>query len=184
MHIALTQRVIDFHGHNTDAIAHDWYRYLAKHQLQLIPNRRDQDLGQILTSNDMLIISGGDRHPVRDYIEYELINMFMRADKPILGICHGFQCLTMHLGGCIEKIDQHMSCGHMVHDIITGNTQWVNSYHTFRISVLPDNVDVLAITDAGDCESWIKGNIGGVMWHPERGVFNWMPQPLQALLSA
>ena len=183
MRIALTQRVIDFHGHHTDAVAHDWYRYLADYQLQLIPNRRDQDLDKILSNNDMLIISGGDRHPVRDYLEYNLIDLFIDSGKPILGVCHGFQCLTMHLGGIIEPITQHMACGHMVVDNQTGQKHWANSYHTFRAKQLPNGVDILA-TDAesGDCESWIRGNVGGVMWHPERPPFNWMPASLAQLL--
>ena len=183
LRIALTQRVTDFHGFYSDIITHDWYRYLAAQDINLVPNKRDQDLERTLRNNDLLIISGGDRHPVRDYIEYNLIELFRQAGKPIFGVCHGFQCLTMHFGGAIEPLTQHMACGHRVTDCQTNNDQWVNSYHSYRVARLPQGVEVLAVdAESKDCESWILGNIGGVMWHPERPPFDWIPSRLAQLL--
>lgn len=182
MRIAITQRIINHNGNWLDSIGHDWYGYLSDHDLYVIPNRYDLDLKSVVNAHDLIIISGGERHPIRDWVEWNIIELCLAANKPVLGVCHGFQCLTMHHGGSIEHIDQHMRTGHHVVDA-QGDRHWVNSYHTFRVVSVPRNATCLAKDEDGNCESWIMGRQGGVMWHPERGPAGWLPDQLQLLIS-
>jgi len=152
--------------------------------LTTIKNKVNQDFEKIIDSNDLIIFSGGDKDPVRDYVESTLYRLASAANKPIFGVCHGFQCLTMLMGGSINKIDQHLNTSHYVTDVLTKHTHWVNSYHTYKISQLPEDVTVLATDPDGNCESFIKGNIGGVMWHPEREPFTWLPLSLAQLFAS
>lgn len=181
IHIAITQRIIEQNSFKYDCISHNWYSYLHKHTLNTIQNQINQDFEKIVDTNDLIIFSGGDPDPVRDHVETTLYELALKKDKPIFGVCHGLQCLTMLMGGTISPIDGHLNTGHYVTDIVTNTKRWVNSYHRFKVSQLPADVTVLATDPDGNCESFIRKNIGGVMWHPEREPFIWIPQQFNLL---
>lgn len=168
-------------GVRYDCLSQDWYRYLASHTLSFIPNRPDLDFHSISHKSDVLIFTGGDRDPVRDLVEDRLFAAASKICKPIIGICHGFQRLTELMGGTIEPIDGHANTGHDVFDT-QGKRHWVNSHHRFRVRDLPIGTTVAATDSHGNCESWVCGNMGGVMWHPERGPFDWVPDELSRIL--
>lgn len=179
MKIGITQRVLTHNGVSYDSLSLNWYEYLKGHNLIVIPNRLDQDLIQLSNDIDLLIISGGEDRPVRDTIETTLVDQLYKLGKPIIGICHGFQFLTEHFGGKIEPIEHHHNT---THDVVYDNKQvLVNSYHTNKIVTLPNGAISLAHDLDNNCESWIKGNISGVMWHPERN--SWLPKEIENLLN-
>ena len=68
MRIGLTQRVLFHKGRAYDSLEHGWYSCLKGHTLVSIPNDVDTDIDV-----DLLIVTGGDNHPVRDTLEKQLI---------------------------------------------------------------------------------------------------------------
>lgn len=82
----------------------------------LLPIGIDQDVEQLLTKLDGIVVTGGgdidptlfgeEPHPKlgmispgRDSFELALINQALAADKPILAICRGIQILNIAVGG-------------------------------------------------------------------------------------
>ena len=177
MRIGLTQRVLLHRGRAYDSLEHSWYEYLQGHTLVSIPNRLCSPFPEI----DLLIVTGGDDHPVRNQIEHELVNSMLARDLPIIGVCHGCQLLTQRLGGTITPVDGHMDSYHEVE--YHGEQHLVNSYHTLRIEQLPPRATGLTHDPDGYVESWILGRTAGVMWHPERMQRPWIPQEIQHLLT-
>jgi putative glutamine amidotransferase len=129
----------------------------------------------------VLIVTGGDDHPVRNQIEHELIDIMATRNVPIIGICHGCQLLTQKLGGSVTPVDDHMDSYHEV--LYHGQQHLVNSYHRLRIEQAPPAATVLACDSDGYVEAWISGKTAGIMWHPERMTQPWMPAEIQNLLS-
>ena len=177
MRIGLTQRVLLHKGRAYDSLEHSWYEYLQGHTLVSIPNR----LPILIPDIDLLIITGGDDHPVRNQIEHELVDSMLSRDLPIIGICHGCQLLTQRLGGSVVPVEDHQDCYHEV--FYQNQPHLVNSYHKLRIERSPPGATVLASDPDGNPEAWIHGRTAGIMWHPERMSQSWIPQEIQHLLS-
>lgn len=90
----------------------------------------------------------------------------MKLGKPIIGVCHGAFVLTSVLGGDVAKCEGHMDTEHFV--IYKNKKIKVNSFHSNQIVKVHSKANVLAVDQNGYCESWIDGNIGAMIWHPER----------------
>lgn len=177
MRIGLTQRVLLHQGRAYDSLEHSWYEYLQGHTLVSIPNRLPISVPDL----DILIVTGGDTHPVRNQVEQELIDTMSTRNVPIIGICHGCQLLTQQLGGTVVPVDDHMDSHHNV--TYQEQQHLVNSYHKLRIQQPPKAATVLARDPDGYPEAWIRGNIAGIMWHPERMIEPWIPEEISCLLG-
>jgi gamma-glutamyl-gamma-aminobutyrate hydrolase PuuD len=177
MRIGLTQRVLFHRDRAYDSLEHSWYEFLQGHTLIPIPNRLPVDIPDI----DMLIITGGDDHLVRNQVEHELVDIMLTRNVPVIGICHGCQLLTTKLGGTVVPVHDHMDTYHEV--LYQGQPHLVNSYHTLRIERSPPGAAVLARDPEGNAEAWIHGKTAGIMWHPERMTQPWVPTEIQQLLS-
>ena len=177
MRIGLTQRVLLHRGRAYDSLEHSWYEYLQGHTLVSIPNRLCVPFPEI----DLLIVTGGDDHAVRNQIEHELVDSMLSQNLPIIGICHGCQLLTTKLGGSVVSVADHQDCYHQV--FYQDEPQLVNSYHTLRIEQPPPGATVLAQDPDGHAEAWIHERTAGIMWHPERMTQPWIPAEIQHLLS-
>ena len=143
MKIGLTQRVLLHRDQAYDSLEHSWYEYLQGHTLVPIPNR----LCSPFPSIDLLIITGGDDHPVRNQIEHELVNSMLSRDLPVIGVCHGCQLLTQRLGGSVAPVKDHQDCYHEV--FYRDQPHLVNSYHKLRIERSPPGAIVLATQKPG-----------------------------------
>ena len=177
MRIGLTQRVLLHQGRAYDSLEHSWYEFLQGHTLVSIPNRLPLEIPDI----DLLIITGGDDHVVRNQVEHELIDHMLACNVPVIGICHGCQLLTQKLGGTVTPVDDHMDTYHNIS--YHGQQHLVNSYHTLRLEQAPPGATVLAHDPDGHAEAWILGRTAGIQWHPERMVLPWIPAEIQHLLS-
>ena len=177
MKVGLTQRVIFHQDRAYDSLDHAWYKYLAGHEMIVIPNRSPVEI----TDLDVLIITGGDNHPVRNQVEHELVDSMLSRDLPVIGICHGCQLLTQRLSGTVTPVDNHQDCYHEV--FYQDEPHLVNSYHKLRIERSPPGATVLARDPDGHAEAWIQGQIAGIMWHPERMAQPWIPREIQLLLT-
>lgn len=177
MRIGLTQRVLLHRGRAYDSLEHSWYEYLQGHTLVSIPNRLPVSIPDL----DVLIITGGDSHPVRNQVEHELVDCMLARNVTVIGICHGCQLLTQKLGGATVPVDDHMDSYHEVD--YHGEQYLINSYHTLRIAQPPPGSTVLARDPDSYAEAWIHGNTAGIMWHPERMTRPWIPAEIQHLLN-
>jgi putative glutamine amidotransferase len=129
----------------------------------------------------MLIVTGGDSHPVRNRVEHELVDIMLARNVPVIGICHGCQLLTQRLGGTVVPVDGHMDSYHEVE--YHGEPHLVNSYHTLRIQQAPEGATILVRDPDRYAEAWILNRTAGIMWHPERMTQPWLPTEIQHLLS-
>jgi gamma-glutamyl-gamma-aminobutyrate hydrolase PuuD len=181
LQVGLTQRVLFHKGRAYDSIEHGWYQYLKNHTLTFIANRTDQDFIQLAKDLDLLIITGGDDHPVRRVTELKLASAMMALGKPILGVCHGCFLLVDVLRGEVGEVADHRDTEHFVNYF--GNPVLVNSYHNQAITRLHDSGTILCTDEQGLCEAWIDDNLAGVVWHPERMATPWLPDEIQNLIK-
>jgi gamma-glutamyl-gamma-aminobutyrate hydrolase PuuD len=176
--IGLTQRVLKHKDREYDCIERSWYSVLENHTLFFIPNDLNFDLSNL--DLDVLIITGGDNHPVRDQLEKKLIEKFLREDKPILGICHGAFELTKFLGGSVNRILNHMDVDHTV--FYNDKEYKVNSFHSFCIDINPPESKILVTDQDNYCESWIKNKVSAIVWHPERMTTPFIPEEIKKVI--
>jgi len=123
--------------------------------------------------------------PLRDGYEIELVRAFIKAEKPVLGICRGAQMINVALGGSLHQdIPAHRSDDYdqHAHDVrlepgsglarLYGETgpRRVVSIHHQAIKRLAAGLQVEARADDGVIEA-IRGTQGSylcaVQWHPE-----------------
>ena len=156
------------------------------------------------TSYDGLLLCGGcDVHPKRygeaingsqgmdekrDEAEFALTNAYVKAGKPVLGICRGHQLLNVYFGGSLYQhladSDLHTmtSAGDSVHEVtatpdsilgkLYGERFFVNSSHHQGVKVLGRGLVATAFWN-GYTEAYEHTElpIFGVQWHPERMCF-------------
>lgn len=162
----------------------------------LIPIVSEKNLDQIYDICDGLIVTGSinDVHP-KYYNEEPLNNkkflfdefplvsnivkIFAKGNKPILGICADIQEINVIFGGTLhQKIPNHnlldqskhvikISNNSMLFNIYNKNIIDVNSYHCQAIKDLAPDFKITAISNDGIIEGIEKDNILAVQWHPE-----------------
>lgn len=136
----------------------------------------------------------GDR--IRDEYELELMDLFLKAGKPVLGICRGFQVMNAYYGGTLfqdietQRPDsiKHRDAveydrvhhgvrfveGSFMDNLYEGEENpMVNSVHHQAVKDLGKGLVPQAYSSEDDIleafihESAEPGKIMGVQWHPE-----------------
>lgn len=148
----------------------------------------------------LILCGGGDVHPRyfgeeirgannidkrRDEAEFALLEAFLAAEKPVMGICRGIQVINVYFGG---SLIQHLDCAHehssfaahdlthsvravkgsMIHSLY-GDEFTVNSYHHQAVGGLGKGL--VATAFCGDVIEAVEHEslpVFGVQWHPER----------------
>ena len=126
---------------------------------------------------------------MRDTAEFELADKFIKAGKPVMGICRGHQLLNVYFGGSlyqdIENVRTHRSgtetvACHIISAVdnsilhsLYGKEFMVNSIHHQAVKKLGDGLVVTAVAEDGTVEAFehTKLPVLGVQWHPERMCF-------------
>lgn len=176
----------------------------------IIPIVEDEDvIAEQIKNIDGLLLSGGqDVNPLlyneeprrelgiiskkRDFFDTCLIKNAMKAKKPILGICRGYQMLNVVNGGALYqdlkysensyiKHNQNHSPNMTTHSVIIEDnsrlrkffdkTILVNSFHHQAIKKVAENFKIAAMAKDGIIEAIESKDedhfMVGVQWHPE-----------------
>ena len=145
----------------------------------LIISGRDRDINPKFYGEEPLEGLEYPEDPYEDELDFKLIELFEKNNKPILGICSGLQSLNIYHGGCLKQhIDDHTSKENLVrHNIdieensfvysLYGDKAEVNSIHHQAINRVAEGFKVTAVSDDGTVEAIEKGNLIGLQWHPE-----------------
>ena len=144
----------------------------------LIPNNRKfikSFLSANIKINGIILSPGGDprKKDARSFVEDQLIRYAVSKKLPLLGICRGAQKLNLYFGGKISKVNGHVRKNHRVFGkILSNKIVKINSFHDYGITRknLSKKFNVLLSASDGVIESFCnkKGNLLGIMWHPER----------------
>lgn len=197
-------------------LENDMARYLARTGVMpvLIPDLEFEHLLPLLKEFEGFIFQGGTDiapqtygaavaakdpwpgDPQRDVYELRIMDYAIKHNKPVLGICRGFQLLNVYFGGTLYQdietyhpgairhrdalaYDQLAHSIHFVEDKLLDRIhgkeadQLVNSVHHQGIHNLGQDLEVLATCiDDGLIEAfhWLgadEGKVMGVQWHPE-----------------
>ena len=130
-----------------------------------------------------------DLDEARDEREIALLQMYLEAKKPILGICRGMQLINVVLGGDLKQdIGEvlHFFHSHQekpdykAHPVRTtekslmrklyGDVFTVNSFHHQALDHLGTGLQATALSESGLIEAVEHKNLPilGVQWHPEQ----------------
>ncbi len=170
----------------------------------IVLHRNGSSAEQVVSSLDGIIFSGGgDIHPrfygelpdgvnersisvERDQWEFELFEEALKLEKPILGICRGFQLINVALGGgLVQHVEGHRPLRRMPHNalyhpVCAEEDGWedrclvVNSFHHQAVveEKLARNLTPIALLPRGEIVEAFRSRDGapilGVQWHPER----------------
>ncbi len=166
-----------------------------------------KDVSRIIDKLDGFIITGGpDVNPliykeekmdvcgenldIRDELEVAVIIEAMKKNKPLLGICRGFQLINAFLGGSLyqdipsqfesnvnhRQEKPYSNASHSVkvsgylRDITNVDSLMVNSCHHQGIKVLSKELEAVGFSDDGLVEAFVIKDYKfglGVQWHPE-----------------
>lgn len=124
----------------------------------------------------------------RDRDELALIDLFLRLQRPILGICRGHQILNIALGGTLiqdlpddshhqreDKVDRvhPVKVVHPFLHALYGDRFISNSAHHQAVDRLADGLQITCVGEDGVVEGFIheNGRIIGMQFHPERMSF-------------
>lgn len=125
----------------------------------------------------------------RDEVEYSLMKAYLKAGKPILGICRGHQLINVFFGGTLHQdipdVALHRKEGEtIVHSVdavpdsiigrLYGESFSVTSVHHQAIKALGDGLCVTADWNGVYAEAieHTELPIFAVQWHPERSCFS------------
>ena len=124
----------------------------------------------------------------RDEAEFALLEAFIKAGKPILGICRGCQLINIFFGGSLHQhlpeAELHQSKnGDAVHKVtaveesilskLYGEEFAVNSSHHQAVKEIGKDLHATAFWDGKYVEAFQHNAlpIFAVQWHPERTCF-------------
>ena len=111
---------------------------------------------------------------IRDSIEQKLIKIFLKRNKPILGICRGYQQIMKYHKVNIKKKKGHVRTTHKLNitnsKYLKKGSISVNSYHNFIISKAPKEFEIISKHNDESIEimEHKKKKILCLMFHPER----------------
>ncbi|KGJ90887.1 type 1 glutamine amidotransferase [Colwellia psychrerythraea] len=189
--IGITQRVewVKSYGERRDCLDQQWSNFVIKLggfplPLANLPAEKVEQLLTVMQLDGIILTGGnsltclnpqaGDTAPERDNFERTLINLALKKNIPIVGVCRGMQLINLVMAGSLIKISGHVAIKHTIEACSTEFElpKVVNSFHHYGISCtgLAESLLPLACDEVGNIEAFFstRNNILGIMWHPER----------------
>lgn len=180
----------------------EFENYMAAMRACGVEPVRSLDLSLAVSCDGLLIPGGADVNPsrygqeniasmgideARDEAELALIRQFLELERPIFGICRGFQMLNVALGGTLRQhitADNHTQVDgkdrfhsvRVVHSFLRtlyGEQFVSNSSHHQALDRLGEGLSLTCVSEDGIPEGVIheNGRVFGVQFHPERMSF-------------
>lgn len=120
--------------------------------------------------NDLTEINNNKANTLREKSELKLLNLSIKKNKKIIGICKGFQLINKFFGGTVIRTKNHVKKNHNIYSVEKNNFKIinVNSYHNYKINFLGKSLKSLYSTKDNSIEIAYKKNIFCLMFHPER----------------
>lgn len=175
--IGLTQRLtlIEAYQERRDSLARDWYPFMAALGLDFVPLPNDPgaalNLARRLDLGGLILTGGEDigSYSERDETETGLLSWAAEANRPVIGVCRGFQFICRFLGGELHPVnkDIHVAARHEI-VFSDGSRRTVNSYHKFAPHPGPRMEPIATCPTDNTTEAAKRGNLLGISWHPER----------------
>jgi putative glutamine amidotransferase len=170
--------VVPEYGERRDCLDQAWTRFLQVCGLSpiLLPNVPDAAIslcnsvslaGFVLTGGNDLVAVGGNA-PERDATENALLDLAIRRNQPVLGVCRGMQLIQSRYSVPLRRVEGHVRSKQTIR--VEGRATEVNSYHNFAATESRPPLEVWAVADDGVVKAIRHENrlMTGVMWHPER----------------
>ena len=203
MRIAIIERLDKEEGEEPFEVTYylnNYYKEIFdKLDILLIPVISENRLEEVCSLCNGLILTGGSNNVYPKYYNEEpikekaydtfdefpfvkkAVEIFNKANKPILGICAGIQELNVIFGGTLNQsipnhsfkkynIDKHeieIKKDSFLYKVYNTENMVVNTYHSQSIKNVAPNFKVTAVSKDGVIEAIENGNIVGVQWHPE-----------------
>jgi anthranilate synthase component 2 len=140
--------------------------------------------------HDRLVVSPGPCTPAEAGISVELCR---RAERPLLGVCLGHQCLVAAFGGVVDRAERvrHGKTSAIAHDgrgLFAGLPEPIEAarYHSLIAREIPDCFEIVArAADFGECMAVRHSErpLFGVQFHPESFLTPHGPRLLQNFLE-
>jgi len=186
--ITLKQEVDKYYC-STEAIESNYINFAQKHKLKPVLysslyNYSDEEI----LENDIFILTGSGmisqkyilfnentfEQAQRDIFENKLIDLAVKHNKLLIGICRGMQLINCYFGGKISKYfysDRQVRIDHEI--TLLGKPTQVNNFHNYCVynNDLGSSLNAIGIDEKYNItEAFINtnGNILGLQWHPER----------------
>lgn len=193
---------------NSDALSAAGYIPLV------VPRIADTNLlEQVMDMADALVITGAIKGQGKNRVEFEHLLMRMAIERglPIVGFCHGHQCINRYFGGTVVKVSDATKdvatkvvhhgkespyvkdCFHMANvkpgshlaEAFGATRIEVNTSHNYCVGKLGDGLEVTARSDDGVVEAIEHRTlpVTGFQFHPER-IFRRDPRYLGIIIDA
>ncbi len=178
---------IDKHKKINFHIDQDLSNFLSHLKVKILPvvlKKNKLDLNSVKYADGLILAGGGDIskkqktkvNQLRDSYEKKLFNHFQKKNKPILGICRGFQLIADLYKIKLFKVRGHVKKSHRLiikkNKYILCKNLIVNSFHNYSLRDLPKNFLNVSSTNDGSIEiaSHKSKKILCLMFHPERSM--------------
>lgn len=189
LRIGLSTRIITDNEtqEKRDALSQDWYPFLHSAlpgaEWILLPNSGKKIIPYIrnLGINGFILTGGNDlgTEPDRDVTEFAVLELAIKYNFPLFGVCRGLQVINAFFGGeLVDCTENHSGKRHVVtldktiSSAITQEKRQVNSFHKFGVSKKDPPVTIIPFAESPDgiIEGLMvpKTRVTAVMWHPER----------------